>query len=116
MVIDIGFCTFIGICSGVAVIVSNLGKRQREPFVVYKADFYFEDVYLRYAAQKNPKDLSFLPSIVTTGIRTRTSFPRSYHLWNAITFKNIFGNIIGYSVKKHWRRYIPLLFLGMITI
>ena len=58
MVIDIGFCIFIGICSGVAVIVSNLGKRQREPFAADKADFYYEDVYSRYAAQKDPKDLT----------------------------------------------------------
>ena len=58
MVIDIGFCIFIGICSGVAVIVSNLGKKNREPFVVDKAEFYYEDVYSRYAAQKNPQDFT----------------------------------------------------------
>lgn len=59
MVVDIGFCIFLGIVSGgVAVIVNSLGKRQRKPFVTDSADYYYKDVFLRYLSYKKPLDLT----------------------------------------------------------
>lgn len=56
MVVNIGFCIFLGIASGgVAVIVYSLGKAQRKPFVTDKAEYYFEEVYSCYVCQKNPE-------------------------------------------------------------
>lgn len=48
----------VGTTIGIVVHSLNANVAHRQPFLTDKADFYFDEMYSRYAAQKNPKDFT----------------------------------------------------------
>lgn len=48
----------VGTTIGIVVRSLNANVAHRQPFLTDKADFYFDEMYSRYAAQKNPKDFT----------------------------------------------------------
>lgn len=48
----------VGTTIGIVVHSLNANVVNRQPFLTDKADFYFDEMYSRYAAQKNPKDFT----------------------------------------------------------
>lgn len=48
----------VGTTIGIVVHSLNANVAHRQPFLTDKADFYFDEIYSRYAAQKNPKDFT----------------------------------------------------------
>ena len=48
----------VGTTIGIVVHSLNANVAHRQPFLTDKADFYFDEMYSRYAAKKNPKDFT----------------------------------------------------------
>lgn len=48
----------VGTTIGIVVHSLNANVAHRQPFLTDKADFYFDEMYSRHAAQKNPKDFT----------------------------------------------------------